>query len=232
MAKKSYIDWDSVGLGEQTDSEIAKKLGVDPFVIFKEREKRGIPAHRKWRKRKSYDDIDFGKKTDAELAKESGLSRERVRQVRTSLGIKSFYKQKKDKEYQTLDTLGLCGKAHDSYVANLTGISLRTIKTYRKKNNIQAYKYENELENIDWANMTNGQVAAATGAAPGAIANIRRRLKKPVCYAKNGVASNVDWDNEPLGKMTDQEIARKHGVSSVTVCKQRQRRNIPAYKKK
>jgi hypothetical protein len=39
----------------------------------------------------------------------------------------------------------------------------------------------------------------------------------------------IDWDREPLGLVTDRELAEKHGVNRETVSDVRRRRGIPAF---
>lgn len=38
---------------------------------------------------------------------------------------------------------------------------------------------------------------------------------------------NIDWDSQPLGQVTDKEVADKLGVSESAVCQARKRRGIP-----
>lgn len=49
----------------------------------------------------------------------------------------------------------------------------------------------------------------------------------PGCVENKKVNKNIEWDKQPLGQVTDQELADKLGVSVSAVCKARNRRGIP-----
>lgn len=40
---------------------------------------------------------------------------------------------------------------------------------------------------------------------------------------------DVNWDEQPLGKVSDRELARQLGCSAATVCRHRNDRGIPQY---
>jgi hypothetical protein len=91
---------------------------------------------------------------------------------------------------------------------------------------------------IDWATVglgtkTDAEVAFDLKLPVSTVLNARRRLGIPA-YGHDGVVrdtshKNIDWDNEPLGRMPDRMLARRHKVSPSTVSMARSRRGIPGY---
>lgn len=92
------IDWDAQPLGQISDCQIAKSLGVYCSSVQRQRVKRGIkplhprkPARLGRSERPARSDlrevVDYGaselRMTDAAMGRELGLSRERVRQLRS-----------------------------------------------------------------------------------------------------------------------------------------------------
>ena len=83
------IDWDSQPLGEISDAEIARRLGVSQPSVYEQRTKRGIPPAVPQGSVSNIDwsSVALGERTDAEIAAEVGVTRQAVAYQRRKRGI-------------------------------------------------------------------------------------------------------------------------------------------------
>lgn len=86
LRRPKGIDWDRQPLGKVPDRELAAELGVTPWAVAQQREKRGLaraPARRPidWRKE------PLGEVVDSVLAAKLGVSPSTVQRARARLGI-------------------------------------------------------------------------------------------------------------------------------------------------
>jgi len=84
--KRKYVDWDVQPLGEVSDSELARKLGVDRSTVSSARRNRGIATNRQYKKI-DWTQEPLGKIPDSDVARALGVSQSRVTRARNSLGI-------------------------------------------------------------------------------------------------------------------------------------------------
>lgn len=136
------IDWDNEPLGEESDRQIAIKLGVTGATVGVERKKRGIPAAKKSAKYKKkgikWDDQPLGEVPDQELADKLGVQKHTVYGARKRRGIElqdSARKRAKiDWDNEPL------GKEPDKLLALMLGCSVSAVYKARTDRDIPAYR--------------------------------------------------------------------------------------------
>jgi hypothetical protein len=89
------IDWDKQPLGQMSDQDLAKRLGVFFTAVHKQRRKRGIPSFAEQNDLPqtwviSWGASPLGQMADAALAKQLGVGAGTVRKHRIRLGIPAF----------------------------------------------------------------------------------------------------------------------------------------------
>lgn len=91
MTKRREIDWDSQPYGVETDTEIARRLGVSRSRVMNRRGDRGLPAapHPHAPKGIDWDKQPLGELPDRELAERLGVTPAAVYHQRTRRGIPS-----------------------------------------------------------------------------------------------------------------------------------------------
>ena len=84
------------------------------------------------------------------------------------------------------------------------------------------------LADDNWIHKTDQQWADYTGIPLLLFQAMRREAKK----MRPNSHKRIDWDNAPLGKMTDAAVADLLGCNSITVLKARNLRKIPSFRSK
>jgi hypothetical protein len=95
------INWDEQPLGEISDNELSKRLGVSNVAVGKARRRRKIPPfnskgrHRSQGQRAgiNWDEQPLGQKPDADIAQRLGVDPSSVRAARRKKGIAAYPKQ-------------------------------------------------------------------------------------------------------------------------------------------
>lgn len=90
MGKHKKIQWGDVPLGQKSDEELSRELGVSRTTVCRNRQKRGIPPHRWTPSGIHWDDERLGQRPDREIAKEKGVTAQAVIQARVRRGIPSY----------------------------------------------------------------------------------------------------------------------------------------------
>jgi len=104
-----WIQWDKQPLGQMTDAQLAKQIGVTPIAVFLARRKRDIPAFtrqqssgkssgRGIQKGIQWDKQPLGQMSDPRLAKQLGVTHKAVCQARRVRNIPSFTEQQRAKK--------------------------------------------------------------------------------------------------------------------------------------
>ena len=88
-----------------------------------------------------------------------------------------------------------------------------------------------DWDKVEWGDKTNTELAREIGCAPNTVAYRRKKLGIP--YPDGGRFDNraqkgIDWDQHPLGKIPDTQLAKILGVHPTSVQLARKRRGIPA----
>lgn len=120
-------------LGLIPDGELAALIGLSTHTVAKERQKRGIAAHRAKRVSVLAGYLPaLGTKSDAKIAAEYGVHMSTVANVRKRHGIPSNTQRRAWKE----DELKLLGKYSDAAVARMTGRTRSGVKMERMNRRI------------------------------------------------------------------------------------------------
>lgn len=119
-------------LGTDTDTAIAKRLGLPQYTVENKRRRLGIPGFLEpWRPAEI---ALLGKMTDRRVAQRIVRSVEAVRTKRQKLGIPPFVARWSDEE------IGLLGTDTDRAVADRLGRTLSAVETKRTSLGIPAYR--------------------------------------------------------------------------------------------
>ncbi len=184
MSSSDPIDWSAQPLGQCSDAELGRRLGVTREAVRQARQRRGVSVYVApepvWHR-------ELGQRSDTDIARDHGLAVPRVYQTRYRLGIERFPSTR-----------------------------------------------------IDWSRVALGdkpdhEVAADLGCLVADVSRARRRHGIPQRFAENahagsGISLNIDWDQQPLGEMSDRDIARSLGCSAPSVLGARRKRGIAVFR--
>ncbi len=226
---KSKQEWLDQPLGVATDRAIAKSMGVTHQRVQQVRESFGIATFRE----NKIEEIDWevqplGQFYDGYLAKKLGVSEIVVKEKRVELKIPPLGRY-------DWDNIPL-GKLPDGQIAALIGGTTGNVNLVRNKRGIPAFT---PRSTINWDEQPLGQVtdtaiAKKLGVTVSCVSQHRYRRNIPVCKTKPGGKKayiKADWDNLPLGQISDKRIADDIGCSIATVQRRRRERGIPSYGK-
>lgn len=238
------INWTEQPLGQVADREIADRLGITHARVQRARRERNIPSPQIGEGEKGIDwtEQPLGQVPDSEIARELRISREMVRDARVCRNIPSFKRTAKKgpppapvtylipprKEDGTVpwDDLPL-GKVPDVVIAEHLRVSRRKVFEVRRDKGIPRCRRRRSF--VPTVEFQTDQVSITT---PRPKTAEILPLPKPVTpLPRSRAQKGIDWDSVPLGQVNDYELARRLGVSHVTVCQMRNRRGIPPYKK-
>jgi transposase-like protein len=82
---------------------------------------------------------------------------------------------------------------------------------------------------VEWEGKSNADIARELGCTPNTVSYRRRKLGIPYPDGRNfdnRAARGIDWDEQPLGKIPDVQLARSLGVHPTTVQNARKRRGL------
>jgi len=227
------IDWDSISLGQSSDYEIARRLGVTPHAVFVQRRKRNIPSYKP--PQVDWDRLPFGMVFDKEIAGLFGLNKQRVFEERKKRGIRSCAKQL----LEFAERLPL-GQYPDSTISRIFEVSASVVARARTRCGIESFESRMLRESRQfWLNVGLGtrpdkEIAAELGFSANRVTGRRIALEIPSFYRQKGIGRKaylIDWRTVLLGSKPDQEIAHELGVSSSCVGRNRLRLGIPSYRR-
>lgn len=138
------------------------------------------------------------------------------------------------------------GKMTDKMVAAIYNCSHQSVGAARKRRGIPAFVPNNgkgtgvtdEYKDL-LGKLPDGQIAEILGLSRSAVNQARRKFGIPryqstwAIHTRRpaGICAHIDWDNQPLGKVNDAELAKKLGVHISSVLSARVTRSIPVYGK-
>jgi len=222
-------------IGTASDSRLARTLGVSSDVVRRKRLMLGIPpfhpAHLNL-SNPAYpwtpaDLALLGQQPDPQMAERLGIHRNVVQQKRQEMGIPPFHQP--HRLQWTAEMLELLGKVPDKVFAKRFGVGLTTIYRKRLRRGIPPSRLTRASRFWPGSGERASRSARAEPPAgrPGrevslpATANLERTPARPrLAWPKKLVSL--------LGRIPDQELARRAGVSLSTVATERQRRGIEA----
>lgn len=132
--RKKGVEWDAMPLGKESDTEIARSLGVSAVAVRHARKKKGIEAVGPNAGYKiDWDAQPLGNVADSIIAKSLGVSKHVVFCARTKRGIPNYW-ERFDWDAQPL------GKESDGVIAKRLGVSLMTVFKKRRERGIPAHQ--------------------------------------------------------------------------------------------
>ena len=237
------INWDDAPLGKLSDGDVARMYKVARPVVCNARNRRGIPPFTSRYVNVVWDDVPLGGFPDAVLAKELGVSEPTVSRHRNQKGICPFQSR-----FITTE-----GEAAQSYPEAL-------IDLFWHEQDI-AHQFQVPIGPYvaDWV-VGNTVVEYAGFIESRTFGDrYRERLAVKVSFYKSQgwhvqviypndlesfkpkgspemtrdiISGGVNWSGQPLGKMTDMDLASRLGVGQTTVSRWRNIFGIAPYKKK
>lgn len=163
----------------------------------------------------------LGEMSDAEIARQLDVSRERVRQMRAKRGIPRYVEP--DPEW-----ISELGTRSDTEIAQEYDISRSVVGRYRNALGIPPVptRWDDEVQ---LGKVSDSVLAEKHGVHVASVAQARWTRGIPAFHPGMGSPKkrDIDWDKEKrLGKVADEVLAEKHGVSIDSVRKARIKRGI------
>jgi hypothetical protein len=131
------------------------------------------------------------------------------------------------------------GQLFDSDLARTLGVCTATVARERNQRSIPPWVKTRAV--MFWDAQPLGKIADTVlarklGMATSTVQRQRDQRGIPPLFPiaarafhSHGKSAQVDWDSQPLGKVSDGVIARRLGVAATSVWRARQRRNIAAW---
>lgn len=130
------IDWDAQPLGMESDTALARRIGVSSTAVARARKARGIQGTdgRNWRKPMLFDHPLLGTMADAELAQRLGVNKKTVQAARHRRGIAPFG----TKDWPVVDwsKVPLDSRCSDKELADALGVDSKTVWTERRRRGV------------------------------------------------------------------------------------------------
>lgn len=228
-------------LGKKSDEEVAGLLGVTRTTVKNKRKSLGIEAFafrsKLWRSWTQEEVEMLGKDTDKEVARRLKIHEVTVALKRRQLGIASFYPRlpNKNPRREAVDwsrkNLALLGKLPDERVAEIMGISRKSVLGKRKRLGIESFavgtQFWHPWTEEDIARLgktTDRELAEQLGIQPMCVTAKRRQMGIESFKETSGLKTSRVWTEREIalmGTKTDVEVARELGISKVTVQKKR-----------
>ncbi len=204
------IDWKELPLGQVSDADLAKELGVNPSVVLYNRRKLGISPYSGGTTPKKIDWrlVPLGQASDCELAKQLNCSDTAVLRARHRNNISAYHPQQNDSV--DVDSQPLIDDPNVELAAHQN--KRRTCK----KNNKQRIK---DLDTSLLGTVPDRILAQQIGVTRQAIHAARQRRGIPPF-------NETFWDEFLLGTVPDYILAQQIGVSRQAIHAARQRRGI------
>jgi len=204
QARAHDIDWDEQPLGEMTDAKLGLILDMPEEQVAEARRSRGI------RSSVAHHDIDWdeqplGKMTDAKLAEKLGISVSVVTRTRRQRDIPTFHKWVREQ----IRTHPQLGKVADEQLCEDIGCSRPLVSSVRQEQGIPAARKPRKPRRKK------------------STVSVTTKKTRPFSFTYD-----IDWTSQPLGKMTDRELAGKLDVPLSAVTSARKRLGIAAWRKK
>jgi len=227
------VDWDKAPLGEMADGAVARMYGVARPVVCNARNRRNIPPHTTRCANVVWEEAPLGELPDAVVAQKLGVSQPTVTRHRNRRGIHPFRAV-----FLTTE-----GEAAHSYPEALIDLYWHEQAIpHRFQVSVGPYV-------ADWV-MEDGSVVEYAGFLESRAfgARYQERLSTKMSFYKSLgivvqvippdnlcsfrpkgaprmsrdiISGNINWSEQPLGKMTDTELAACLGVGQTTVSRWR-----------
>ena len=228
MARLKGINWDIQPLGQMSDDKLAQRLSVHVRRVKSARERRKIPA------------VGERKPTEPRW-----IGGPRLKKSKPSKSVRKRAPPKlgRPPKSQSIDWDAVdLGKRSDNTIAQELGVSRNAVLKQRNNRGIPPYTGPRKVKGgrpkkqypIDWDSVDLGQrsdyiIAKELGVSSAAVRSQRSNRGIPRAANPTGRGihrTDIDWDDQPLGEVSDAELARELGVSAPTVARHRRKRNI------
>ena len=238
--RNKQINWDDVDLGCRSDIEIATELGVATSVVCNARNRRNVEPFTSRVCLVDWDTAPLGEYPDRVVAEELGISEPTVSRHRNAKGITPH-------RCTFLTPEGEGTHSYDEALIDLYWHEHGTNHQFQ----VRIGKYV-----VDW--VVDGIVVEYAGFinSPRFGQAYKDKLDRKIQYYKaigkevliiypddlgqytpegrplstrDIVSGGVNWSQQPLGKMSDTDLARKLEVTQGTVSYQRRRLGIPVF---
>jgi hypothetical protein len=248
-ARRSPVPWTAAmiaRLGTATDKEVAVELKLPPAWVFQKRRSLDIPPFRQPPER--HPELWtpprvalLGTAPDGEVARRLGVTTAAVRNRRRLLGIPPLpaaQRSPRRPAFWTRERVALLGKAPDGEVARQLGVTAGMVGYRRHLLGIPAFPAARQSS--FWTpgrvallgTATDREVARRLGVTAATVCNRRHALEiRAFPAGQPAPAPPSFWTPERdalLGTATDREIARRLGVTAVTVWYRRHALGIAA----
>jgi DNA-binding transcriptional regulator YhcF (GntR family) len=214
VTKSAPTEWKDTGkarwydekLGELSDTELSKTIGVPIYIIRYRREQLGIKAYSSSKILEKYNNL-IGKCSDRKIAEMSKQTPSAVGRYRRSKGVREFRPDSPylnvPEQHPVKPVAILLGLIHDQDLANLVGLSVNAITDLRKSLLIPApvieirlnklssrsliYKYEHLIPNHE---ISDQLLANLAGISRQRVSSIRK--KHAASASPQNAADNSD----------------------------------------
>lgn len=224
-------------LGQISDAKLARRAGINPETVARERRRRGIGSFRPLRGPIEWtpEMISLiGIESDGVVGRELGLSRTTIRRKRELLGIPPYAPPPSSAVESAIawepEDLALLGTMPDRVVAKQLGISASSVMLKRQALKIPAFKPPTRP--LKWTEemlallgeVTDTQVANLYGISEAAVGAKRSRLGIPAVVAAGAVVATPDLIE--LLHLPGIEVQRLTGLSHRTIRALRRRYGV------
>lgn len=233
-------------LGKKSDQEVAEMLGLAKTTVTNKRKSLEIEAFafhsKRWRIWTEEELALLGKDTDKEVARRLNIHEASVSVKRRLLGIAPFRPRLANKNPRpnavnwSRKNLALLSKLPDERVAEIMGISRKSVLGKRKRLGIESFAVgtqfwhpwtEEEITRL--GKTTDRELAEQLGIQPMCVTAKRRQLGIEAFTKTSGLKTSREWTEREialLGTKTDVEVAQELGLAKGIVGKKRNQLGI------
>lgn len=239
--KKASIDWDTQPLGQMPDKDLAVELKINYHIVRQERISRDIQPYGLTFDRLDWDTLLTGE-PDAVIAERIGCSGSTVWVARTKRGqINDTVERHINNQLRTSqidwDAQDL-GSRSDLEIAAELEVQPNIVRKQRNARLILSAAEQRRqelkplLEQSDLGVESDAFIAEKLGTSREKVGGFRRAkgIDSLLGPKPNNGHKGIDWDNQPLGLMTDEVLAKILGVGHSAVSNQRLSRSITAFR--
>ena len=172
----------------------------------------------------------LGTVSDSVVSRDTGVSPATVFTWRNRLRIAPL----NPKKNIPWDAIAL-GQKRDSELAAILGVDISAVHYQRTTRGIPRYDPGIVWGEVGLGVRSDQDIAADLGVARSFVARKRRACgiaapKREKTTSLPSAAKKIDWNQQPLGQTSDNDLAKRLGVRATRVGAARRRRKIPAHK--
>lgn len=223
-------------LGQVPDAEVARLLAVHPTTAYNKRRSLGIAPYGEAYRSRAFEWTQkalglLGRFSDTQVARRLGIARSTAELKRRELGIPGIGKGPGPVHWTAAMT-ALLGKVSDPEVARRFGIARATVARKRKALGVRPYRWLRRLPLVRGPElrellrtMTQAELKRQYGIAEVTEPRLRSQLKvpPPPPRSKKNLPKHqwTDQERALVGKLSDEAVAARVGVSIAAVRQQK-----------